>query len=130
MSRNKFIGSGMVFPILINDKGRPDIISDSDLIKSSIKIILSWAFGTRYFNELFGSRVDELIEEPDDSVTKSLLKLFITESLNTWEKRITIKGIQLNNKGVGKIDAIIYYSVRNSKIEDTMIYPFYNNIIY
>ncbi len=130
MSRNKFIGSGIIFPIEIGNNGRPEIISDITLIRSSVKIILAWVLGTRYFNEAFGSRIEELIEEPDDSVSKSLLRHFITESLNKWEKRIVIKGVQLTNAGVGKIDVMIYYSIRNSKIEDTMIYPFYNQIQY
>lgn len=128
--KNKFIGSGMVFPIEINAQGRPDIIKDEKLIRSSINIILNWFWGTRFFNELFGSRIEEIIEEPDDSISKSLLRFFIKESLVRWEKRIVVNNIQILNNNPTRLDARLFYTIRNSKIEDTMIFPFYKNIKY
>jgi len=50
-TKNKFIGSGIIFPIILNQYGRPDIISDKELIKASINMILKWRIRTRYFNE-------------------------------------------------------------------------------
>lgn len=128
--KNKFIGSGMVFPITLNTEGRPNIVKDTTLIQSSIKIILNWAVRTRFFNELFGSRIEEVLEEPDDSVSQSLLKFFIQESLGRWEKRIVINNIEISNSEPSKIDARLFYNIRNTKIEETLIFPFYKNIKY
>lgn len=129
-TKNKFIGSGMIFPIVLNEYGRPDIISNMDLIRASILTILNWQIGTRYFNETFGSRIEDIIEEPDDSISKSLLRFFIEESLVRWEKRIDVMKIQLLSPEPGRIDARLFYTIRNSKTEDVMIFPFYKNIKY
>lgn len=128
--KNKFIGSGMVFPITLNADGRPNIVNDLTLIQSSIKVILNWSIRTRFFNELFGSRIDELLEEPDDSISHSLLKFFIQESIGRWEKRVIITNIELHNREASRIDARLFYNIRNTKIEETMVFPFYKNIKY
>ena len=129
-TKNKFIGSGIIFPIILNQYGRPDIISDKELIKASINMILKWRVRTRYFNEAFGSRIEDLLEEPDDSITKALLRLFINESIVKWEKRVDIHRIDLVNAEPNRIDARLFYRIKNTKDEDLMIFPFYKTINY
>ena len=130
--KNKFIGSGIVFPIELTSDGRPPIISDIRLINQSIMTILNWPYAHRYFNERFGCRVFELLEEPNDDIAKTLLSHFITESLNIWEKRIKI-----NNNGISilrfdniKVEIKLKYMVNATKSEETFIFPFYKEIIY
>lgn len=125
-----FIGGGIIFPMVI-EKGRVPIHSDKYLLRASILHILNWPKNHRYFNEQFGCRIEECLEEPLDNITKSLLELFIKESINKWEKRIVIKQIEFKED----IDrATLYvrlvYNIRNTKLEDTYIFPFYRNIKY
>lgn len=128
--KNKFIGSGVVFPIIINDKGRPDVVNDISLINSSIKIILSWPQNHKYFNERFGSRLEDVLEEPSDAVTHSLLRHFVREALELWEKRIKVNSVSIQSYTGEVVNISINYNIRNTKIEETLIYPFYKEIIY
>jgi len=129
-TKNKFIGSGIIFPIELNQYGRPDIISNNALIKASLNMILKWRIRTRYFNEAFGSRIEDILEEPDDSIAKALLTLFINESIIKWEKRVDVHRIDLVDAGENRIDARLFYRIKNTKDEDIMIFPFYKNINY
>lgn len=129
-TKNKFIGSGIIFPIKLNQRGRPEIISDKTLIEASITMVLNWRIRTRYFNEAFGSRLEDILEEPDDSITKALLRFFINESIAKWEKRVDIGKIDLFSPEPNRIDARLFYRIKNTKDEDVMIFPFYKSINY
>ena len=131
MEIRKFIGGGITFPLQIVN-GKVLIKSDFSLIRSSIGIILNWQIGTRFYNESFGSRIWECLEEPNDNVIKSLLSHFIIESLTTWEKRIELRNGSITYTKVNhdKINIALTYRLRNSNIEETYIYPFYKEIIY
>jgi len=129
-TKNKFIGSGIIFPIKLNQRGRPEIIGDKTLIEASITMVLNWRIRTRYFNEAFGSRLEDILEEPDDSITKALLRFFINESIAKWEKRVDIGKIDLFSPGPNRIDARLFYRIKNTKDEDVMIFPFYKSINY
>lgn len=125
MSTNKFIGSGIVFPIALNANGRPDFTNNIDLIISSIKMILFWPVNQRSFNERFGSRIEELIEEPNDGVAKSLLKIFINEALYQYEKRVVVNSVKVVSYDLVKVNIELSISIRNTRIEETFIFPYY-----
>lgn len=126
----KFTGSGLIFPIEIGAEGRPDIISGTPLINASINHILSWPVRNKYFNEEFGSRLEELLEEPNDVVLRTLIRRFVIEALEQWEKRIELISVEIIPSGEARLDIHIIYQIRNTKIEETFIYPFYREIIY
>lgn len=125
---NKFIGSGIIFPIKLNNQGRPDWVNNIDLIKSSIAMIVNWPKYTRFFNENFGARLDELIEEPNDSITRSLARSFLKDALERDEKRIIVSDVIITGYNQEKVMISVKFSIRNSDIEDTFIFPYYKNI--
>lgn len=130
--KNKFIGSGLTFPIKIDSvQGKPIVSSDLELIHSSIGIILNWPKRTRWYNEEFGCRIEEVLEEPNDSVSRTLIKEFVREALNKWEKRIIVGEISTDNVySQGRVDVSITYTIRNTKIEETVIFPYYTELKY
>lgn len=128
---NRFIGSGIIFPIKINNEGAVDIYSDLELIRSSILNILNWPKRQRYFNERFGSRIHELLEEPNDLVSRSLIRHFVYEAIDTWEKRVRLVSMDIIfTDEEDRINVKLKYEVRNTKEYDTFIFPFYKEIIY
>lgn len=132
MAQNQFIGSGIIFPLEIDSNGRSVVRDDISLIKASINHILNWPKNLRFFNEGFGSRLEDLLEEPDDSISRSLAKYFIYESIRDWEKRVELKpsDIEVLDSNETIINLKIVFRLRNTKIEETMIFPFYKNINY
>lgn len=130
--KNKFIGTGITFPLEIDGgTSEPIVSSDLKLIRSSIGVILNWPENIRFFNERFGCRIEELLEEPDEAVSRTLAKQFIRDALEKWEKRIIIKEVKaLDSTIAGRIDLQIHYEIRNTKIGETVIYPFYTELKY
>tara|TARA_R110001632_G_scaffold127028_1_gene240785 strand:+ start:1616 stop:2011 length:396 start_codon:yes stop_codon:yes gene_type:complete len=127
--RKSYIGSGLVFPLVIDSEGgvRPE--TGKALIDSSLRTILATPQGLRYFKGKFNSRLYELIEEPNDSVVLGLLGTFIREAIEKWETRIDINSIDFDQRDKAII-VIISYSVLATKTEDTFVFPFYSQLIY
>lgn len=126
-----FIGRGLVFPIKIDKEGRPTAETGFPLIRASILHILHWPMAHRYFNERFGSRLEECLEEPLDNITVTIIKHFIREALGKWERRLKITQITVTQESdTAAIYIKLVYRVSSTKQTDTFIFPFYKNIIY
>lgn len=124
-----FIGQGITLPLkLVN--GRPSLESGFDLIRSSIVMILSWDYGRRFFLAEFGSRLNELIEEPNDKILEDLIKVFVVDAIGRWESRVEIVSTKMVRNTDVSIDLTITYKIINIKREDTFTFPFYKKIIY
>lgn len=123
-----FVGNGIIFPIEINKSGAPVISTGFKLVNSSIKIILGWPLGSRIFLSGFGSILDSLLEEPNDDLLRGLAEYFIFESLTLWEKRIEVTDVVVTREEPQKLFAQISYRLKGTDLEETMVYPFYNNI--
>jgi phage baseplate assembly protein W len=122
-----FIGKGITFPIqLVN--GKPPIETGFQLIRASIRNILGWPYGQRFFLTEFGSRLQELIEEPNDYVLKNLINTFVVDAITDWEKRIQLIDAQIENQDGVKINIRLVYRIVNSQQVDNFIFPFYRQI--
>ena len=122
-----FIGAGIVFPIEL-DKGKAVVKSGFELIRSSINLIIGWPYGSRFYLSEFGSRIEELLEEPNDEVLRMLINTFVIDSINQWEKRIFLTGADIVDVSPTKIKILLRYRIINSQTEDSFIYPFYRKI--
>jgi uncharacterized protein len=131
-TNNQFIGQGITFPIEIDLNGRAVINNGFDLIEASIITILNWPKRDRFFNELFGARLWELIEEPNDNIGRTLVRTFIMESIELWEPRIELLEVNIIDSTITpeKIDIELSYEIRSSRIANTFIFPFYKELIY
>ena len=125
---NKFIGTGIVFPIVVNADGNVDIVDGIPLLEASIKTILYWPQSQRFFNAAFGSRLFQVIEEPNDLVSKVLIRAFIIEAINNWEKRVIVKDLNLVRSNDTTIILELTYIIRSTNTEQAMTFPFYKNI--
>lgn len=129
---NKIIGSGLIFPIQIDQNGRAVVDNGLELLRTSIVHILSTPKNFRWFNEKFGVRLWELLEEPNDTVGIALVKTFVTEAIRKWEPRVQLLEVRVitETATLEKVEIGIIYRVRNSKTEDSFIYNFYKELIY
>ena len=125
---NKFIGTGYTFPIKLNSQGRPDIESGVKILYSSINLLLSWTKGRRFFKEGFGSLIDRVLEEPNDSISNRLLVIYVKEALQDYEKRIIINNVKVEKVDYIRSNVLISFSITDTKEEETMIYPYYKEI--
>lgn len=124
-----FIGNGITLPLELVS-GRPPLKTGFDLIKSSIKMILDWSFGSRPFLSEFGSRLNELLEEPNDDILQNVAQVFVKDAISTWEKRIELISADISRNNDTTLSITLVYRVVNSNVVDSYIYPFYSKIIY
>lgn len=124
-----FIGNGLTFPIQLT-KGRGNLYSGFELIRSSIRNILAFKYGSRFFLAEFGSRLNDLMEEPNDEVLKNLILTFVIDAVTKWEKRVDQISATVDRTDTQSIDIRIIYKIKNSQTVDNFIYPFYRQIIY
>lgn len=100
------IGIGAIFPIELdeNDQGQTGwypVYGDSKLIEENIKALLIYEIGQRLRQEDFGTRLIEVLEEPNTSALSFLIREYIMQALNKYESRVLITKIsstRLNQK--------------------------------
>lgn len=114
---------GLAFPIEVVNGAVP-LKSGIELIKSSIKIILSWELGVRYFTPEFGSRLHEVLEEPNDVVLEALVNRFTIEPIELWEKRVSLLDIAINRPELDKLTVIIKYLIKPINVEDYLTFEY------
>lgn len=124
-----FIGQGFTIPLKLTN-GRPPLESGFDLIRSSIINIVSWAYGKRFFLNEYGSRLYELLEEPNDIILEDIVRVFVVDAINKWEKRIDLTHCSIVRTSDIKMEVTVTYQIINTKREDTFVFPFYTKIIY
>jgi phage baseplate assembly protein W len=126
----ELIGTGISFPLTFTQSGKVNSIKEANAgerINQSIHLILETRIGERMMNPEFGSRLPELVFEPNDAVLHRLLHLYTVEALNRWEKRIEITSVDLMdnyNDDRNYIGIVINYRIRNSHIQGSYVYPF------
>jgi phage baseplate assembly protein W len=106
-----YVGIGLSFPIQL-ENGKPVMSDINMMIEASIRNILIWPFNSRYFEKLFGSRINELIEEPHVYIVNSLLEEFIKDSLNMWETRINVLDVTAFSVEPGITEVKIKYEIK------------------
>ena len=127
ISLTNFVGSGITFPILLDSSGKPTISTGFPLIKSSLLILLNWALGVKMFNEDFGCRIKELLDEPNNTILASLVITFVRSAIAQWETRITLLNTTIVKVTSDTLEIKLTYVIVNTQQQDSFIFPFYRS---
>ncbi len=127
MPGNVLVGRGWTFPVQIGGAGGISLSGDSGDIEEAIRIIIGTSPGERVMRPDFGCRIHELVFAPANSQTVGLAQRYVLEALKWWEPRIEVIEV------AGSIDAVepnrlfinIVYTIRDTKDERSLVYPFY-----
>ena len=100
------IGIGAIFPIELkeNNQGQTGwypVYGDSKLIEENIKALLLYEIGQRLRQEDFGTKLIEVLEEPNTSALSFLVREYIMQALAKYESRVSVTKIsstRLNQK--------------------------------
>ncbi len=126
MDTQKKVGVGLKYPIQLGIGGRPDLVTGASLIKQSIGLILDISSPSFFLGEL-KSKISLLLFEQNDKILLSLLRLFITDALAEWEKRIKLLDLSFQSDNE-KVNCYITFRVLGEIKSDTFVYPFYKNL--
>ena len=127
-----FLGAGLVFPIKLTNLGRPNIDTGFELIRSSIQIILAYLIGTRFMLGEFGSKLELLLEQPNDKILEALVRTHVIDAITRWEKRVETLEVRIEKPPTREevMNIFIHYKIKDTKIEDSFIFPYYSELRY
>lgn len=122
-----FLGTGLAYPFQVNARGEIKLVDGEEDIRQSICIILGTHLGERVMRPEFGCRVHELIFEPRDATTSSLIKKYVEEALEIWEPRIEVIDVLASTDDAvdGGVYVEIEYLVKSTHDIRSIIYPFF-----
>jgi phage baseplate assembly protein W len=132
-----FLGRGLRFPFRFTERSGGAQISATTSaehahIQESIVQILGTRPGERFMRPEFGSRLKDLVFEPNDNVLKGLVRAYVLEAIERWEKRVILTRVTFDDSPVNLDRNLllvrIHYRVIASQVEGNLVYPFYREI--
>lgn len=86
---------------------------DNNSIKQSLKLLLFTNIGERLFQPDVGSKIYGLLFEPLDPITTEVLKRSIENTIETYEPRVLLEGVDVVPKyDENEYEVTIYFTVR------------------
>lgn len=122
-----FIGKGLTFPLDVTG-GRVRLGSGLNLINSSLRMIIGWAFGTRFMRYNFGSKIQDILEEPNEIILTEVAYLFVKEAIERWEPRVILQNLEVYKRDEDKLDIAITYTIRPTASEVNFKVPEFDDI--
>ncbi len=124
---HEFVGSGWGFPLRTSATGGIALVSGDAEIEESIRLILATAPGERPMRPEFGCAVHEYVFAPADASTAGDIAYAVRVSLERWEPRIELHGVDVRFDAVdqGTLYIDITYEIRGSNDPRNLVFPFY-----
>ncbi len=122
-----FLGTGLAFPLQLNQRGEIAMVSGEKDIEQSIAIILGTRLGERVMRPTFGCRAQDLMFEPRDATMFTLMRTYVEEALKFWEPRINVTNvdISLDSAYDGAVFVEIQYQIKDTHDVRSIVYPFF-----
>lgn len=124
----KYLGIAMKHPVIVQN-GSARLSYGKEAVEESLMTILNTPIGSKFFLPEWGSRLHELIFEPNDEVLTSMMRLFIADAIAEWEKRVKFVDVVFNISEA-KVDATIFYKILSSNEIESYVHPFYRELKY
>ncbi len=125
---NDFLGKGWSFPPSFNAQSKTVEITEKEIdINRSLQILLTTTVGERVMEPKYGCNMEELLFEPLNTSTKTIIIDKIKTSILYFEPRIDAKSIFLNtqNELEGEVLVEIEYEVRATNSRFNFVFPYY-----
>lgn len=128
-----FLGKGLRFPFSFARRSGGAQIStitstDHAHIHESILQILGTRPGERFMNPEFGAHVRDLVFEPNSHVLKGLLRHYIADAIDRWEKRVVVTDVSFDESpdvtDANTLPVRISYRVIDTQVEGNLVWPF------
>ena len=89
-------GRGIAFPPRIDADGRMAWSVGEDNVRDAIRILLTTRPGERLFIPDMGAGLDRMLYEPNTVSTRQSIKDRITRTLQQWEPRVALDGVDVD----------------------------------
>jgi len=126
MRHGDFIGAGWSFPTSITPAGTVRLITGTEEIDASIRMILSTIPGERVMRPEFGCRMWSLIFAPLTAGTLGQIEQYVREALDRWEPRIDVdRVIAVADQESAEVKIELDYRMRATNDVRNLVFPFY-----
>ena len=119
------LGSGLAFPLGVDDRGRIALAREEIDVEQAIRIILSTAPGERPMRPEFGCAVHDCVFERIEADTLARIDRAVRVALDRWEPRIDVEDIAFETRAEGELLVHLRYRLRPTNDVRNLIYPFY-----
>ena len=126
--KKSFLGTGWAFPPTFDqDRAMPEMVSDIDDIKQSLRIILLTSYGERIMRPEFGSNLQESVFSSMDSVAVNTLTDNIESAVLEFEPRVTLNSVEISTEEIhnGRLDIKLNFTVRAINVRSNIVFPYY-----
>ena len=125
-----FLGKGWSFPPNFNaGNAGVDMTEKMEDIRKSLEILLTTTIGERVMEPKYGCNMVDLLFEPLNTTTVTIMKDRIQTAILYFEPRIDAKNIELDmyDKIEGVVLIKIEYVVRATNSRFNFVYPYYKD---
>lgn len=120
------LGTGFAHPIRPKARGSIQEAGGVQKIRESILIILGTQRGERVMRPTFGCDLKRLVFAPNNAATANLARHYVEEGLATWEPRIIVDEVTVENDNANVALRIhITYRIKSTFEPQHLVYPFY-----
>lgn len=130
MNREReFLGIGWKFPLQVTPQGTIAQSRQEQKVEESIYLILSTAKGERAMLPNFGCGIHDLVFEPNNSLSRSMVISDVREALVRFEPRIDVLEVEAETapEEENLLLIRINYRIRANNAITNLVYPFYIN---
>jgi phage baseplate assembly protein W len=122
-----FLGSGLAFPLGVDQRGAIALAHGEDDIAQAIQIILATAPGERPMRPEFGCGIHRYVFDVVDAETLGRIEREISTAIERWEPRVDLTGVRFDTAATldGRLDITIDYRVRATNHVRNLVHPFY-----
>ena len=110
---------GISFPFRLDETGRVAVsgisVEDQEFphIEESVQQILLTRIGERFFRRDFGADIDNIVFEPNASLSLAVLRTDIEDAITRWDPRVQILDVRMldSDPGRGLLFAQVSYAI-------------------
>lgn len=121
----EILGSGLAFPVDVDDRGRLALADDVLDVEQAIALIIDTAPGERPMRPEFGCAVHDCVFDRIDADTTGRIEDAIRVALDRWEPRIVVEEIGFAADEPGVLLIEVRYRVKATNDARNLVYPFY-----
>lgn len=123
---SNILGRGVTFPLQKNTHGGIKVSQGAAKIRESILMIIGTQHGERVMRPTFGGNLRSLAFASNDAATANLARHYVVEALTTWEPRIILDRVTVDNDSArGCLVIDVQYRIKATHEPQSLVYPFY-----
>lgn len=117
---------GFAFPFRIDpETGGLRTASGTDKLQANLVTIILTGIGERVMRRRYGCGLRQMVQDPSDQVTWSIVQHQISKAIAEFEPRVLLQQLSVapSRDGPGKLDVTVRYTVRRTQAVQSLSIP-------